>query len=118
MSSTEERVLILTPRGRDAAVIEGVLDRSGIHATVCANVAAWLTGLREGAGTALVTEEALADGDTADVFAWLDQQQPWSDFPFIVLATRQAGRRTQSAGNCCAGSATWFCWNARSTPRR
>ncbi|CAO4135389.1 ATP-binding protein [Methylorubrum extorquens] len=97
MSSTEERVLILTPRGRDAAVIEGVLDRSGIHATVCANVAAWLTGLREGAGTALVTEEALADGDTADVFAWLDAQQPWSDFPFIVLATRQAGRRTQSA---------------------
>ncbi|MCG5247345.1 PAS domain-containing hybrid sensor histidine kinase/response regulator [Methylorubrum extorquens] len=97
MASTEERVLILTPRGRDAAVIEGVLDRSGIHATVCANVAAWLTGLREGAGTALVTEEALADGDTADVFAWLDAQQPWSDFPFIVLATRQAGRRTQSA---------------------
>jgi signal transduction histidine kinase/ActR/RegA family two-component response regulator len=97
MSSTEERVLILTPRGRDAAVIEGVLDRSGIHATVCANVSAWLTGLREGAGTALVTEEALADGDTADVFAWLDAQQPWSDFPFIVLATRQAGRRTQSA---------------------
>ncbi|ACK80989.1 hybrid sensor histidine kinase/response regulator [Methylorubrum extorquens] len=97
MSSTEERVLILTPRGRDAAVIEGVLDRSGIHATVCANVSAWLKGLREGAGTALVTEEALADGDTADVFAWLDAQQPWSDFPFIVLATRQAGRRTQSA---------------------
>ena len=97
MASTEERVLILTPRGRDAAVIEGVLDRSGIHATICANVAEWLTGLREGAGTALVTEEALADGDTADVFAWLDAQQPWSDFPFIVLATRQAGRRTQSA---------------------
>jgi len=78
-------------------VIEGVLDRSNIHAAVCANVAAWLTGLREGAGTALVTEEALADGDTADVFAWLDAQQPWSDFPFVVLATRQAGRRTQSA---------------------
>ncbi|MCJ2030854.1 ATP-binding protein [Methylobacterium sp. J-043] len=97
MSSTEERALILAPRGRDAAVIEGVLDRSNIHAAVCANVAAWLTGLREGAGTALVTEEALADGDTADVFAWLDAQQPWSDFPFVVLATRQAGRRTQSA---------------------
>ncbi|AMB43286.1 MULTISPECIES: PAS domain-containing hybrid sensor histidine kinase/response regulator [Methylobacteriaceae] len=97
MSSTEERVLILAPRGRDAAVIEGVLDRSSIRARVCANVAEWLTGLREGAGTALVTEEALADGDTADVFAWLDAQQPWSDFPFIVLTTRQAGRRTQSA---------------------
>ena len=97
MSSTEERVLILAPRGRDAAVIEGVLDRSSIRAKVCANVAEWLTGLREGAGTALVTEEALADGDTADVFAWLDAQQPWSDFPFIVLTTRQAGRRTQSA---------------------
>ena len=97
MLSTEERALILAPRGRDAAVIEGVLDRSNIHAAVCANVAAWLTGLREGAGTALVTEEALADGDTADVFAWLDAQQPWSDFPFVVLATRQAGRRTQSA---------------------
>ena len=95
--SSEERALILAPRGRDAAVIEQVLARSDIDKAVCADVAEWVTCLRAGAGTAIVTEEALADADLAELSRWLDAQAPWSDFPFIVLATRQAGPRTRSA---------------------
>ena len=97
MAASEECILILAPRGRDASVISAVLDRSGLTNRICTDVAGWLDCLQAGAGTALVTEEALADGGTADLFAWLDAQPPWSDFPFIVLATRQAGRRTERA---------------------
>src|SRR4051812_26525200 len=92
-----ERVLILAPRGRGASVIEQVLDRSAIATATCADVGEWVTCLRAGAGTAVVTEEALAEGDAAVLFAWLDAQPPWSDFPFIVLATRQTGRRSERA---------------------
>ncbi|GJE81120.1 ATP-binding protein [Methylorubrum thiocyanatum] len=99
MPSPEERVLILAPRGRDAAVIEQVLDRAGLAAAVCADVTEWVSCLRAGAGSAIVTEEALADSDMQPLSGWLDAQPPWSDFPFIVLATRQAGPRTQRAAD-------------------
>ena len=99
MPSPEERVLILAPRGRDAAVIEQVLDRAGLAAAVCADVTEWVSCLRAGAGSAIVTEEALADSDMQALSGWLDAQPPWSDFPFIVLATRQAGPRTQRAAD-------------------
>ncbi len=92
----EERILILAPRGRDAAVIGQVLAGTGTPAQACPDLRGWLDGLRAGAGAALVTEEAL-EGDLTDLFAWLDAQPAWSDFPFIVLATRQAGRRSERA---------------------
>lgn len=97
----EERVLILAPRGRDGAVAEQVLARSGTRAETCPDVGGWLACLSEGAGAALVTEEAL-DGDLGGLFAWLDAQPAWSDFPFIVMATRQAGRRSERASKLLA----------------
>jgi hypothetical protein len=47
-----------------------------------------------GAGTALLTEEALANGHAGGLFAWLERQPAWSDFPFILLAARSIGRRS------------------------
>ena len=81
----EERVLILAPRGRDAQVAEQVLDRAGTRAEACPDISGWLACLQAGAGAALVTEEALGEGRTDDLFAWLDAQPPWSDFPFVIL---------------------------------
>ncbi|MDR7040294.1 signal transduction histidine kinase [Methylobacterium sp. BE186] len=98
----EGRVLVLAPRGRDACVVEQVLNRTGTPTATCADVADWVTCLRAGAGTALVTEEALAEADTRSLFAWLDEQPAWSDFPFIVLATRQTGRRSERAAGILA----------------
>jgi PAS domain S-box-containing protein len=96
-SANEERILVLAPRGRDAAVVEQVLARSGNATAICADTADWVACVKAGAGAALVTEEALDDGEQAGLFAWLAAQAPWSDFPFIVLATRQTGRRTAKA---------------------
>ncbi|SFM36046.1 PAS domain-containing hybrid sensor histidine kinase/response regulator [Methylobacterium pseudosasicola] len=98
----EERVLILAPRGRDAAVAEQVLARAGTQAAICPDLSGWLDALRAGAAATLVTEEALGDSDLADLFAWLDAQPAWSDFPFIVLATRQLGHRSQRASQLLA----------------
>ncbi|GJD53002.1 Sensor histidine kinase RcsC [Methylobacterium crusticola] len=98
----EGRVLILAPRGRDAAVIEQVLARGSIPAAPCAALGEWVACLRAGAGAALVTEEALVGTQARDLFAWLDAQPAWSDFPFIVLATRQSGRRSESAAGILA----------------
>jgi signal transduction histidine kinase/response regulator RpfG family c-di-GMP phosphodiesterase len=93
----EGRVLVLAPRGRDAAVIEQVLARSGTRTTICADLRECVTSLEKGAGTALITEEALGEADTQALLAWLQAQPAWSDFPLIILATRQSGRRSARA---------------------
>nr|WP_238230276.1 PAS domain-containing sensor histidine kinase [Methylobacterium hispanicum] len=97
MAEAEHRVLILAPRGRDAGVIEQLLAKSGTPACICPDVATWVGELRNGAAAAIVTEEALVEADTAALYAWVDVQPPWSDFPFVILATRQAGRRPARA---------------------
>jgi signal transduction histidine kinase/ActR/RegA family two-component response regulator len=88
------RALIHAPRGRDAAVVQSVLTHQNIGCQVCATQDELLACLQEGAASVIVTEETLpdllADGRLPD---WLGQQPPWSDFPFVVLATRREGRR-------------------------
>ena len=93
----ELRVLIHAPRGRDAAVVKGVLEP--YHAVeVCQEAEQLAARLDEGAAAAIITEEALANAGLADTLAdWLARQPSWSDFPFIVLATKQPGRRSAEA---------------------
>jgi len=93
----ELRVLIHAPRGRDAAVVEGVLDPRH-KVVICAEPAHFVRCLHEGAAAAILTEEALGvDSLVRDLTGWLLTQPSWSDFPFIVLATKQPGRRSAQA---------------------
>jgi signal transduction histidine kinase/ActR/RegA family two-component response regulator len=93
---TELRVLIHAPRGRDAAVVEGVLARQGIASEVCPSCDDLIDCLLKGAGCAIVTEEALPElVSDRRLLGWLDAQPPWSDFPFVVLATKREGRRPE-----------------------
>ena len=90
----ELRVLVHAPRGRDAAVVQGVLAQQGIESLVCADPGKLLAALVEGAASVVVTEEALPDLiANEELLAWLRDQPPWSDFPFVVLATKREGRR-------------------------
>ena len=71
--------------------------RHGIPAISCEHLDALARPL-EGAGAALVAEEALAGADLElDLSDWLDQQPPWSDFPFVVLANGHKGVRSARA---------------------
>jgi signal transduction histidine kinase/ActR/RegA family two-component response regulator len=93
---TELRVLIHAPRGRDAAVIQRVLEHQRIACHVCTGEAELLQALLEGAAAVILTEEALPQLlSDARLLEWLRTQPPWSDFPFVVLATRREGRRPE-----------------------
>jgi signal transduction histidine kinase/CheY-like chemotaxis protein len=93
----EQRVLLLALRGRDAQIIGGLLAEQGHESLVCAHAGQLAEALAQGAGTALITEESLAGAHCAALGAWLGSQEPWSDFPFILLATKRAGIRPRDA---------------------
>lgn len=93
----EERILLLALRGRDAAVIETLLSKQGYGSSVCPSTGFLAEQLAGGAATAIITEESLAGADRHDLDAWVAQQPPWSDFPFILLATRRSGHRPREA---------------------
>ena len=95
----DERVLVLAPRGRDAAVVEQVLVRAGMSCAICAGLDDLRNQLNAGAGAAIVTEEVFAATDTTSLLEWLDRQPSWSDFPFVILVTAQAGRRSVRASH-------------------
>ena len=85
------RVLITAPFGRDAESVGGLLKQQGYDAHICRDMTAIGAALDEHVGAVLVTEEALT-GDLAPFFAAIDGQPPWSDVPFILLASRRSGR--------------------------
>lgn len=87
----EGRTLVMAPRGRDAHTICGVLHCNRIDCIVCEDLSDLLRQLEVGAGTALITEEALSGNDLTPLLAWLTRQPPWSDFPFILLVSHAAG---------------------------
>ncbi|MEJ8839577.1 response regulator [Ramlibacter sp. AN1133] len=92
----ELRVLIHAPRGRDASVVQGVLQHQHVDSQVCATEEELLQALMEGAAAVILTEEALPQLHSDDrLLEWLKSQPPWSDFPFVVLATKREGRRPE-----------------------
>ncbi len=91
-SSLEERILILAPHGRDAEVIAQTLSREQLSCTVCPDYATLLQELCGDAGAALITEEALVGMDFSMLQQWVEAQDSWSDFPFVILSARQRGQ--------------------------
>lgn len=86
-----ERALLLTPRGRDAAIAQAILADAGVTADICADTPALVAAMARGAGLAVVADEALHDVDLNRLARWIGSQPPWSDFPFILLTGRGGG---------------------------
>jgi len=93
----DERILVLAPRGRDAALAIRILTRAGLSCHVCADLADLVREADSGAGAALVTEESLAEDDIGVLLRWLGAQPPWANLPFVVLATPR-GDLAQGSG--------------------
>ncbi|CAN5233625.1 response regulator [soil metagenome] len=83
-----ERTLVLAPMGRDAAIAAAILAEAQTPTLVCTDLAALLAAMEQGAGLALIVEEALRDSDLAPLSRWIEDQPSWSDFPFVVLTQR------------------------------
>ncbi len=80
-----ERVVVLAPFGRDAAVVCRTLGEGGIACAPAGDIAELVAMVREGAGAALMTEEALTPSGVAELGAALGQQPSWSDLPVLLL---------------------------------
>jgi len=92
MTKTEDevrdgRVLLLTPTGRDADLTGRFLSAAGIPVEVCAGMEELCEKWREGAGAALIAEEALTAENRRRLLDTLGRQPAWSDFPVVVLTT-------------------------------
>ena len=80
-----ERVLVVAPTGDDASVVTRMLREAGLEVDALDDLAALAAGIRNGAGVALITSEALADDGVALLREALDQQDPWSELPVLLL---------------------------------
>jgi signal transduction histidine kinase/CheY-like chemotaxis protein len=84
-----ERVLILAPIGRDAAMSCALLREAGFDAAVCETMDRLAESVSDEAGALLVAEEALMPAALKRLVDTLDHQPAWSDIPLIVLAGGQ-----------------------------
>ena len=88
-----ERALVLAPTGRDASAACALLEQAGFSCISCGDIDELQRRLEAGAGAAVIAQEAFAGRDTSRLFAWVEQQPPWSDFPFIILSAHRHDSR-------------------------
>jgi signal transduction histidine kinase len=91
MASESERVLVVAPLGRDAAIAAAILDEVRLPVMICSDVRCLIEELDVGAGVALIVEEALQGSDYPLLVRWIEQQPPWSDLPIVLIAHRGGG---------------------------
>jgi signal transduction histidine kinase len=105
--SASERALILAPLGRDAKIAATILTEAFIDVHICQDLVDFCQEMTKGAAMGVVVEEAFLNADLTELSAWIEQQPPWSDFPFVILAQRGGGlernpeakRLSQTLGN-------------------
>jgi PAS domain S-box-containing protein len=85
------RVFVLAPAGRDATVTAAVLSEGGFSARVCPSIDALCVRLKQGAGAAVIAEEALGPAALDQLVRYLRKQSPWSDFPLVLLTGGRSG---------------------------
>jgi signal transduction histidine kinase/ActR/RegA family two-component response regulator len=93
----EERILVLAPTERDAALIRQMLMSGNVSCDICASVEELTEKLKEGIGVGLLTDEALRLQGADGLFAELKAQPPWSDIPFLLLTDPGADLDLSSA---------------------
>jgi signal transduction histidine kinase/CheY-like chemotaxis protein len=92
-----DRVLILTPTGRDAQLAAVALRDAGLPCMVCRDIDELCDEIARGAGAAMVTEEALTSAAMKCLREVIERQPPWSDFPLVLFTSQpQEDRQSRS----------------------
>ena len=86
--TSETRVLVFMPTGRDALLICRTLENVGIAAQSCVNFQQVEENIELGAGALLIAEEALAKGTLEKIIESFENQPIWSDLPMIIFASK------------------------------
>lgn len=107
LASESDRVLILAPLGRDAAIAAKILGEAHLAVKACEDLPGVIRELDVGVGVTLIVEEALQGPEYPDLVRWIEEQPPWSDLPIVLIAHRGGGiernpsarRMTTALGN-------------------
>src|ERR1700735_2537016 len=71
---TDRRTIILAPTGRDSDLIAGLLGRAGLPCHTTASIAEMSREIEQGAGAAIISEEALVGNVIPAVLEVLNRQ--------------------------------------------
>ena len=85
-----ERAIVLAPSGRDGQIAVMILAEAGYNAQTTADLPGLCRELEQGAGLAIIADEALQTGNLKPLADLLERQPPWSDLP-VVLLTHHGG---------------------------
>jgi signal transduction histidine kinase len=91
LHTSSQRVVVLAPQGRDARIAAGVLHEGGLSAEIRDDLQGFIEAIAQGAGVAVLTDDAIRNADIKALAEWVQSQPPWSDFPFILLTERGGG---------------------------
>jgi PAS domain S-box-containing protein len=80
-----QRVLVLAPTRKDAALTCAVLDESSIRCFTCDTLADVCREIEIGAGAAILTEESLTPDVVQPLAIVLRNEPAWSELPLLVL---------------------------------
>jgi signal transduction histidine kinase len=88
----DRRVIIAAPIGKDGRLIAGLLERLSIPCHIANSIAEACGEILDGAGAAIISEEAFTGDSIRELLQVLQNQPSWSDFPLILLTV--SGRVT------------------------
>jgi signal transduction histidine kinase len=83
--SNEMRTILLAPTGRDAELMCSFISRLEKPCEIVRSISQLCVAIAEGAGAAIVAEEALRGDAIQQLEPVLAGQPSWSDFPLILL---------------------------------
>lgn len=84
-SALDRRTIIVAPTGKDGRLIAGLLERQTIPCHIASSINEACVMIREGAGAAIISEEAFFGDSVGEILQVLHDQPSWSDFPLILL---------------------------------
>jgi len=85
-AASDQRVMVIAPRGADASAIATLLNERGFYCCVCEQPEQIIDDIAN-AGALLMTEEALAFPSTSILLVALQRQPPWSELPIVILTS-------------------------------
>ncbi len=90
-SVADERVLVLTPTGKDGQLTSEILTRAGFSCRACRRPEELEYEMAAGVGVAILAEEALTSTFMTQLVRMLHTQPPWSDLPLVVFTQHNEG---------------------------
>ena len=80
-----EVALLLAPMGRDAIVLQQLLQDANISCSRCESIGELTARLSDKTTFVIITEEVLISADLQVIAGWIGAQPSWSDLPILIL---------------------------------